>query len=83
MSKLLKPVSAIQGSGTPLLSILDLSSADATDEFPITSISKKIRKNRSGYDGYNNQNVETPSAIEVHAFAIIRHSNEQTRHPVS
>lgn len=50
MSKLLKLVSAIQGSGTPLLSILDLSSAEATDEFPIT-ISKKL-ENRKSYDGY-------------------------------
>lgn len=51
MSKLLKLVSAIQRSGTPLLSITDLSSAGATDEFPIT-ISKEL-ENRNGYDGYS------------------------------
>ena len=50
MNKLLKLVSAIQRSGTPLLSITDLSSAEATDEFPIT-ISKEL-ENRNGYDGY-------------------------------
>lgn len=51
MSKLQKLVSAIQGNGTPLLAITDLSSAGATDEFPIT-ISKEL-ENRNGYDGYS------------------------------
>ena len=50
MSKLLKLVSEIQGSGVPLLSIKDLSAADATDEFPIT-MSKEL-ENRKSFDGY-------------------------------
>ena len=54
------------GGGTPLLSILDLTSPDATDEFSI-KLSNKL-ENRGSYDGYS-VTVTTPNG-DRSAFAF-------------